>query len=306
MKRLLIGMLIGLGIANVAVIGAWTFREALQEAGVLPALDMPGRVQLPERRLPPIGATTAAEQVDGALHPADGQPGDSAPTPPGPDEAGPAPSLDQPAAAQPPASVSPPPPDDATLGDPAADREAPATTAEGDLREPDARASVASAALTRPPAEQAKCVVAGAFATRELAAQARSRLAARSADARVLVDSVAADPHYLVYVVPTGSRAEAEDTGRALRAQGVDSYVIPSGERAGGVSVGLFKSEQRAKAQRAHVAALGHDARVTVRSRERLVYRVRATEVALAAVADLPQQPCKEAATPLAESVPAP
>lgn len=297
-KRLLIGVLIGLGVANVLVVGAWVFRAALQDAGVLPALDLPSRVQLSERPLPAIGASTATEPVDDELDAAGEQPGDVA-VAPGPGMADPAPAPNQANPAQPPPANAPSPPaGDATADEPAAGQAPSSITAGGDDGEANAPTPAAGTAAAPPPAETVRCVVAGAFDTRELAVQARGRLAAGGTEARVLVDSVAGDPHYLVYVAPAGSREVAEDVVRALRAEGVDSYVIPSGERAGGVSVGLFKSQQRAKAQQTNVAALGHDVRTTVRNRERLVYRVRATDIPLAALAELPHRPCESATAP--------
>ena len=289
-RRLLTGALIGLGIANVLVFAAWFFRDGLQDAGVLPAPDRPARVTLPERPLPAIEATEGdlpeeARETDAEAL-ADAQP---APQPP--DTPDPATPADQPEAAQPPAATAPPQTDDAAPPDPTP-VQAPAQDAP---QEPDANTPAATTAAAQPRTETTRCVLVGAFETRDLAVQAHARLAAESANASVIVDSVADDPHYLVYVAPAGSRAEADDIGRALRAQGLDSYVIPSGERARGVSVGLFKSEQRAQAQQARVAGLGYDVRVTVRNRERLVYRVRVADVAPAALADLPQQPCADA-----------
>lgn len=296
-RRLLTGALIGLGIANVLVFAAWVFRDGLQDAGVLPTPDRPARVTLPERPLPAIGATTSdlpeeARETD-AEAVADAQP---APQPPDtPDRATPA---DQQEAGPPPAATAPPQTDDAAP--PAPTRvQAPAQDA---APEPNANTPATPTAAAQPRAETTRCVLAGAFETRDLAVQAHGRLAAESANASVIVDSVAGDPHYLVYVAPAGSRAEADGIGRALRAQGLDSYVIPSGERARGVSVGLFKSEQRAQAQQARVTALGHDVRVTVRNRERLVYRVRVTDVAPAALVDLPQRPCADANAPIADA----
>lgn len=298
-RRLLTAALIGLGIANVLVFAAWIFRDGLQDAGVLPTPDQPVRVTLPERPLPAIDATAGNLPEEASETDAETL-ADPPSAPPTPDAPGPATPTGPPTAAQAPtATASRSQTDDAAPPDPLR-VQAPAQDA---AQEPDASTPAEKTAAAQPPTETKRCVLAGAFETRDLAVQAHTRLAAESATASVVVNAVAGDPHYLVHVAPAGSRAEAEGIGGTLRAQGLDSYVIPSGERAHGVSVGLFKSEQRAQAQKARVTALGYDVRVTVRNRERLVYRVRVTDVAPAALADLPQQPCADAPTDAAAPI---
>lgn len=159
------------------------------------------------------------------------------------------------------------------------------------------------------------CVLVGAFEQRQSAVEASNRIAEQAEAASVLAESVAGEPDYLVFVVPAADTS-AKDLASALQAQDVSSFAIPSGERAGNVSVGVFGSQERAQAHQTRVAGLGYDARMATIERKRSVYRVRVQNVPPAALGDLPHEPCgdeqppdaapsKDAATPLADNPPA-
>ena len=236
-RRIVIAALGVLVVANAVVLGAWIYRDDLQDAGVLPTAELPTRADLPEASLPPISPV-----------PDDGESADAA---------------DGETALAPPEAA-----DERSVPD------APAVT--------DAH----------PQTEPLACVVAGAFETRQLAVEASRRLAEHAARTRVLVESVAGEPDYLVFVAPPEDRVAAKALVSDLEAQGVSSYLLPSGPRAGGISVGLFRSQARALAQQTRVASLGHDVRLATIDRKRQVYRVRAQDVPTAALVDLPHRPC--------------
>lgn len=169
----------------------------------------------------------------------------------------------------------------------------------------DAPDETPNAPAEQPRTELLACALVGTFKTRALAVEASKRLDAQSREARVVAESVAGDVDHLVFVAPATDRAGADNLVRELDAQGVKAYVIPSGQRANGVSVGVFGSEERAKTQQDRVAKLGHDVRLATIDRERLVYRVRAHDVPPAALADMPHEPCAVDAsdnTPVARS----
>ncbi len=159
------------------------------------------------------------------------------------------------------------------------------------------------------------CVLVGAFEQRQPAVAASNRIAEQAEAASVLAESVAGQPDYLVFVVPAADTS-AKDLASALQAQDVSSFAIPSGERAGNVSVGVFGSQERAQAHQTRVAGLGYDARMATIERKRSVYRVRAQNVPPAALGDLPHEPCgddgdepdtapSEDVAPLADNPPA-
>lgn len=58
-RRILIAGLVVLLVANAVVIGAWMYRDDLQDAGVLPAAELPTRADFPEAPLPPLAAEPA-------------------------------------------------------------------------------------------------------------------------------------------------------------------------------------------------------------------------------------------------------
>lgn len=238
-RRFLIVALVVLAVANAVVLGAWIYRDDLQDAGVLPAAELPTRADVLEAALPAIR-----------------------PMPDGREDAD-------------------------TVAD--AGNEKIAAPEAADERAVPVTPAVADA---HPKTERFACVVAGAFETRQLAVEARRRLAEHSARTRVLVESVAGEPDYLVFVAPPEEREAAKALVSELEAQGVSSYLLPSGPRAGGISVGLFRSQARALAQQTRVGSMGHDVRLATIDRKRQVYRVRAQDVSTAALVDLPHRPC--------------
>lgn len=215
MRGILIVVATVLFVANVVAIAAWIYHDELQDAGWLPAAELPTQKDFALAPLPAIDANTGR------------------------------------------------------------DRSATAPAAPG------------AQAQTEP----VGCVLAGSFNTRDLAVEASRRIAAQGGEVRVVANSVAADPDHLVFVA-TADAAAAKELVRELDAQGVSSYVIAGGERAGGVSVGMFRSEERAAAHKERVAALGHDVQLAVIDRKRLIYRVHALDVPLSALADMPRRPC--------------
>lgn len=67
---------------------------------------------------------------------------------------------------------------------------------------------------------------------------------------------------YAVYLESPGARSDAERLLAALKQKGVDSFIIPGGELANGLSLGVFSDKNNASAQQKHVKQLGFDARI--------------------------------------------
>ena len=218
MRRFLIVAAVGLLIANAVVIGAWIYHDELQEAGMLPTVQLPSRADFASEPLPAVTADAGADR-----------------------------SEDTPAAPAP---------------------------------------------VAQRQSELVDCVLAGSFNTRDLAVEAGRRIAARSGAVHIVADSVATDPDYLVFVAPGPDPAAPRDLVRELEAQGMSSHVMTGGKYANGVSVGVFRSQERAAAQQQRVAKLGHNVSLAVIDRKRLVYRVRVRDAPLSALADLPRLPC--------------
>ena len=80
-----------------------------------------------------------------------------------------------------------------------------------------------------------------------------------------------------------------------LTAQGIDAYIIPSGTRKNGISVGLFSIRELALAQRDRVVGLGYSVLVRPLRRTSMVYRVVGLDVLAEGLADVAAVPCEGA-----------
>lgn len=147
---------------------------------------------------------------------------------------------------------------------------------------PEDESDPAGAEAVPPAPEQpptvASCVVAGPFQDQAAAQTLAARFEEAGGSAEVDAETVAAAPAYLVYVAPDGAEAGAR-AWEELTAQAIDAYVIPSGARKDGVSVGVFSDQDRAEAQRDRVAGLGHSVLIERLPRTATRYRVTGREV---------------------------
>ena len=138
------------------------------------------------------------------------------------------------------------------------------------------------------PPQTLDCVVLGPFASAEEAAAAAARITAAGGQAAVEQEPTAATKH-MVYVAPASSERAAA-TLEALAARSIDAYVIPSGPRRNGISVGVFSKRELAEAQRERVAALGYD--VEVHPRGQGAHRVVASQAPVDSLGEASRTPC--------------
>ena len=269
--------------ANVIAAAGWMFRDPLVAAGLLaPSAPLPSQVVLPAQPLPPADAggdeVAAPPEVGAGLEAelstlggdAGAQPATSEP------EATPAPGA-APAESSPRATDDAPPPPDARPQPP---------DAQPQPRDVGAVAP-ADAASAAP-----ECVHVGPFADRDAAVRLQALVDGEGGEASILVDVVPLAPRYLVHLPPAVSRAAARQARDSLAARGVDAFVIASGQRLGGVSVGVFSTPERANAQRDRVSALGHDVRIAKLERSAERYRLRAQGVAPSLFGATAWEPC--------------
>ena len=142
-----------------------------------------------------------------------------------------------------------------------------------------------------PPSQVLDCVVLGPFASAEAAAAAAARITAAGGQAAVEQEPASASTH-LVYVEPASSEQAAVAILEALAAQSIDAYVIRSGARRNGVSVGVFSKRELAEAQRSRVAALGFEVAVHPPD-EGAAHHVVASQAPADSLGDAPQAPCR-------------
>lgn len=155
------------------------------------------------------------------------------------------------------------------------------------------------AAAAEPPApavvadRSLPCALIGPFADQAAAQAARETIEGAGGTAQLQAEPGA---DYLVFVPPASTLEAAAEIRAALRRRGLDAYVIPSGERRRGVSVGVFRDRDLALAQQRRAAQAGHPAQMVTRDRA-ATYRLLARAPA-AALAGLPQAACGALANP--------
>ncbi|MCH8500233.1 MAG: hypothetical protein LAT63_17330 [Marinobacter sp.] len=115
------------------------------------------------------------------------------------------------------------------------------------------------------------CARVGWFASREDADSAFDQLSTGVDVYRIEERSEPLPPYHWV-MVPPQPREAARELYRALRAQGVDAYLIPSGEHANGVSLGLFESLASAERVKRQRIQQNIDARLVMLPRNRISY----------------------------------
>lgn len=262
MGRWLRWLLLLLVVANLLLLAAIFWKGPLQSMGWLSA--PPERVDLPWQPLPPIAPPAAtARQIDLPPESA-GQQSDL-----GPDG-----ELEATAANQPAPSPSTDSASDEIRPDP--------STASADLP--------AEPSLEEGQLPTLACIVLGPFTNEDDAQAAMARVQQAGGRPLLQAEQIAAQPDYLVYVEPAVARDIALRTGQALKSQSIDAYVIPSGARRHGVSVGVFRDRVRALAQQKRVSELGYAVEIQTLDRAATMYRIVARDVPSAALAGRPLQ----------------
>lgn len=258
-SRWLRWLLLLLVVANLLLLAAVYWKKPLQSLGWLPA-PSPQRVDLPWQPLPPTstlttsGGVTAVQDATAPQESTAQQPDQErnveleTPNPP-------------PIAAESPASADAP-------GEPI--QPEPATTASSLPAEP---------GLDEQPQSILACIVIGPFTNENDAQAAMARVEQAGGKPRLQTETISAAPDYLVYVEPAVAKDIATRTGQALKSQSIDAYVIPSGTRMHGVSVGVFKDRNRAVAQQERISELGYVVKMDILDRSATMYRIVARDV---------------------------
>lgn len=102
------------------------------------------------------------------------------------------------------------------------------------------------------------CTLVGAFKKLLKAEYFVERLQSLGLNAEVKNVVVNSEPGYWLHLPPEKSRKDALRRLSELQRRGVDSYVIPSGNLANGISLGMFSNKQRAEAMLASVGSQGY------------------------------------------------
>lgn len=129
-------------------------------------------------------------------------------------------------------------------------------------------ASVASAAQASVPAT-GLCDMVGPFERLLSAEYFVEALVALDVAALVKELEVPEGTGYWVHLPPESSKKEALKRLREVQAKQIDSYLIPKGELANGISFGMFTLEELAVARRDDMRSLGYEANIREITRTR-------------------------------------
>ncbi len=116
---------------------------------------------------------------------------------------------------------------------------------------------------TSPPADGEKCELVGPFAELLHAEYLVERLASLEVLSSVKQIEIADGKNYWVYLKPEMSEKEAlRRLSEIQQSKAIDSYIIPSGELANGISFGQFSTEVEASAKAEQIRAQGYAAEI--------------------------------------------
>lgn len=125
------------------------------------------------------------------------------------------------------------------------------------LRTPESAAAVS----------EAVCTLVGPFLDSDRGAIVRERLRALGADSTLQSLEIRAGDSYWVYNPPEPSQQEALRRLRELQAKQIDSYLIPGGDLANGISFGVFTQKALAEQRMTEMRGLGYDAQMLAKPR---------------------------------------
>ncbi len=111
-------------------------------------------------------------------------------------------------------------------------------------------------------AEQPLCTLVGPYVKLLKAEYLVENMAALEVEAEIQEVEIPGEVGYWVYLAPEVSKKEALRRLHELQAKGIDSYVIPKGELANGISFGMFSRLELATRRMEAMASQGYPAAI--------------------------------------------
>ena len=112
-------------------------------------------------------------------------------------------------------------------------------------------------------ADDTLCTLVGPFASLLRAEYFTERLAALDVAANIKELTVNTGSNHWVYLKPEISRKEALRRLAELQKKGIDSYIIPTGNLANGISLGIYTSRERAVTMHDRAIEMGYKPEIT-------------------------------------------
>lgn len=135
--------------------------------------------------------------------------------------------------------------------------------AKGKQASKDVKKKAAEDSSSSPVSDADKCELIGPFAELLHAEYLVERLTALEVNSTIRQVEIADGKNYLVYLKPEMSEKEAlRRLGEIQQSKAIDSYIIPSGELANGISFGQFTSEKDAADKAEQIRAQGYAAEI--------------------------------------------
>lgn len=126
-----------------------------------------------------------------------------------------------------------------------------------------AKKEVVASESSSAPSDAERCELIGPFAELLHAEYLVERLTALEVASAIKQVEIADGKNYWVYLKPEMSEKEAlRRLSEIQQAKAIDSYIIPSGELANGISFGQFVSEAEAKTKAEQIRAQGYAAEI--------------------------------------------
>lgn len=116
----------------------------------------------------------------------------------------------------------------------------------------------------------AMCLLLGPYAESRAAKVLLERLAALQIMGKYAAIEVAGEPDYWVYLRPEPTKELAAARLRELQEKKIDSFIIPQGDIANGISLGVFDKQENAEKRKQAIVELGYDAQLRVNPRNYL------------------------------------
>lgn len=114
------------------------------------------------------------------------------------------------------------------------------------------------------------CMLLGPYQDIALGSVLQSRLLALGIHAKMAAVEIAGDPEYWVYLKPEPTRELAIVKLKELQEKKVDSFIIPDGDIANGISLGVFDNKENAERYRQLIVEQGYDGQVRANPRKYL------------------------------------
>ena len=118
------------------------------------------------------------------------------------------------------------------------------------------------------PARQPLCTLVGPFSRLLSAEYFLEKLQSLDVKSEIRSIVVLSEPGYWLYLPPEKSRKDALRRLSELQARGIDSYVIPDGNLANGISLGMFADKARAKSMEKSIEDKGYKPKIVDVPRE--------------------------------------